>query len=50
MKEQVYTKEVNNRDELLMKINNAADIIRQTQNVLEKTSFTTSSYGIVHIS
>jgi len=30
MKEQVYVKEVNNRDELLMRINNVADIILQT--------------------
>jgi hypothetical protein len=37
MKEQVYAKEVNNRDELLIKINNVADIIHQTPNVLEKT-------------
>jgi hypothetical protein len=37
MKEQVYAKEVNNRDELLMRINNVADIIRQTPNILEKT-------------
>jgi hypothetical protein len=28
MKEQVCVKEVNNRDELLMRINNVADIIR----------------------
>ncbi|KAL4142594.1 hypothetical protein QTP88_005024 [Uroleucon formosanum] len=33
----LYAKEVNNRDELLMKINNVADIIRQTPNLLEKT-------------
>jgi hypothetical protein len=37
MKQQVYAKEVNNKDELLMRINNVADIIRQTPNVLEKT-------------
>ena len=29
MKEQVYAKEVNNRDEFLIRINNVADIIRQ---------------------
>ena len=28
---------LNNRDELLMRINNVADIIRQTPNLLEKT-------------
>jgi len=37
MKQQVYANEINNRDELLMKINNVADIIRQTPNLLEKT-------------
>ncbi len=37
MKEQIYVKEVNNRDELLMRIINVADIIRQTPNVLETT-------------
>jgi len=37
MKEQVYSKEVNNREELLMRIHNVADIIRQTPNLLEKT-------------
>ncbi|KAL4103449.1 hypothetical protein QTP88_018826 [Uroleucon formosanum] len=37
MKEQVYAKEVNNRNELLMRINNVADIIRQTPNLLNKT-------------
>jgi len=37
MKEQVYAKEVNNRNEPLMRINNVADIIRQTPNLLEKT-------------
>jgi hypothetical protein len=41
MKEQVYAKEVNNRDEFLIRINNVADIIRQTPNVyvenVEKT-------------
>jgi hypothetical protein len=48
MKEQVYAKEVNNRDELLMRINNVA-IIRQTPNVLEKIwEFITSSCGKVH--
>ncbi|KAL4107764.1 hypothetical protein QTP88_018056 [Uroleucon formosanum] len=36
MKEQVYAKEVNNRDELLMRINYVADI-RRTLNLLEKT-------------
>ena len=34
---QVYAKEVNNREELLMRINNVADIIRQTPNLLEIT-------------
>jgi hypothetical protein len=37
MIEQVYAKKVNNRNELLMRINNVVDIIRQTPNVLEKT-------------
>jgi len=37
MKEQVYAKEVNNRDKLLMRINNVADIIRQTPNLFENT-------------
>ena len=37
MKQQVYANEINNREELLMKINNVADIIRQTPNLLEKT-------------
>jgi hypothetical protein len=37
MEEQVYAKKVNNKDVLLMRINNVADIIRQTPNVLEKT-------------
>ena len=37
MKEQLYAKEVNNRDELLVKIFNVADIIRQTPNLFEKT-------------
>ncbi|KAL4084896.1 hypothetical protein QTP88_027767 [Uroleucon formosanum] len=35
--QQVYAKEVNNRNELLMRINNVADIIRQTPNLLNKT-------------
>jgi len=33
----VYAKELNNRDELFMKINNVTDIICQTPNLLEKT-------------
>jgi len=37
MKEQAYGKEVNNRDELLMGINNVTDIIRQTPDMLKKT-------------
>jgi len=35
MKEQIYAKEVNNRDELLMQINNVVDIICQKSNLLE---------------
>lgn len=35
--EQVYAQEVNNRDELLMRINNVADIIRHTPNLFEKS-------------
>jgi hypothetical protein len=37
MKEQVYAKEIDNKNELLMRINNLADIICQTPNVLKKT-------------
>lgn len=36
MKKQVYAKEVSHRDELLVRINNVADQIRQTPNFLEK--------------
>jgi len=35
--EHVYAKELNYRDELLMRINDVGDIIRQTPNLLEKT-------------
>jgi len=37
MKELVYSKEVNSRDELLMRIHNVADIICQTPSLIEKT-------------
>lgn len=37
MKEQVYAKKINNRNELLLTINNVADIIRHIPNMLERT-------------
>lgn len=37
MKDQVYAKEVNSREDLLIRINEVADSIRQTPNLLERT-------------